>query len=453
MKMTNYQISKITSGFFKRSLLVCALSGLIASALAQDALLQNAKNLLAAKQAPQAYELLARQETERAGQPEFDYLLGIAALDAGRITQSIFALERVLAVQPNNSLARAELARALVASGETDTAKTQLQQVRAAADVPPEARASIERLLASLDSAAQVKALALYVEAGIGHDSNLSGGPNISTFAVPLLGGAVFNLAPAARERSDRVIQLGAGVSYQHALSANTDLLAHLSWRSTLPTSEKTLDSENIDGSLGVAHTVDANRYSFSVQLGHLAFDGSTYRKTTGLSAQWLRNLSGGQQLTAFVQHAKLRYPAPGLNDTNRTVLGGAWGFPITPATSAYIGAGFGGETADKAAGKEFGYKLSSLRAGGEHVLSPQMRLFANLGWETRRHRAPDAFFLTPRQDDQLDLTLGLHYQLAPSSYGKWRITPQLSHTKRSSNINVYGMKRTQLNLTARLEF
>lgn len=453
MKMTKSQISNIGSSFFKRSLLVCALSGLIASAHAQDALLQNAKNLLATKQASQAYELLSGQETARAGQPEFDYLLGIAALDAGRITQSIFALERVLAVQPSNSLARAELARALAASGETDTAKTQLQQVRAASNVPPEARASIERLLASLESAEQAKALKLYVEAGIGHDSNLSGGPNISTFAVPFLGGAVFNLAPAARERSDSVIQLGAGVSYQHALSANTDLLAQLSWRSTLPTSEKNLDSESFDGSLGVAHTVDANRYSINIQLGHLAFDGSTYRKTTGLSAQWLRNLSGGQQLTAFVQHAKLRYPSPGLNDATRTVVGGAWGFPITPATSAYIGAAFGGERADKAAGKEFGYELNSLRTGAEHALSSQMRLFANLGWETRRHRAPDAFFLVPRKDEQLDLALGLHYQLAAASYGNWRITPQLSHTTRSSNINVYDMKRTQLSLTARLEF
>jgi outer membrane protein len=453
MQITNPQQRNVPFRFFQRSLLTCVLCSLVALAHAQDALLQNAKNLLATKQAPQAYELLSGQETARAGQPEFDYLLGIAALDSGRITQGIFALERVLAVQPNNSLARAELARAYVAAGETDTAKTQLQQVRAASNVPLEARASIERLLASLESAEQAKALKLYVEAGIGHDSNLSGGPNISTFAVPLLGGAVFNLSPTARQRSDSVILLGAGVSYQHALSANTDLLAQLNWRSTLPSSEKTLDTESIDGSLGVAHTVGANRYSFNLQLGHLAFDGSTYRKTTGLSAQWLHNLSGGQQLTAFVQHARLSYPSPGLNNAKRSVVGGAWGFPVTPATSAYIGAAFGGETAEKAAGKEFGYRLSSLRTGGEHVLSQQMRLFANLGWETRRHRASDAFFLVPRKDEQLDLALGLHYQLAPNRYGTWRITPQVSHTKRSSNINVYEMKRTQFNLTARLEF
>ena len=98
-----------------------ALSGTVARA---DAVTDEAKKLLAAKQAKAAFDLLSPLEPKRAGDPEFDYLLGIAAIDAGAPTRAIFALERVLTAQPGNTLARAEIARAYFAVGETDTAKS-----------------------------------------------------------------------------------------------------------------------------------------------------------------------------------------------------------------------------------------------------------------------------------------------------------------------------------------
>jgi outer membrane protein len=436
----------------KHSLLAASLLLALQTSFAQDALLQNAQNLLASKQAAQAYTLLSAQETARAGQPEFDYLLGISALDSGRVTQAIFAFERVLAVQPGNSLARAELARAYIAAGESDTAKSQLQQVKAAPDVPPEARASVERLLSSLEKASP-KPLRFYIEAGLGHDSNLSGGPNITSFAVPALGGAVFALAPAAQERGDTAVQLATGLAYTHAISPTTDFNAQLNWRTTRPLKEDTLDTSSIDGSLGFAHTVNATRYSLSLNLASLSFDGSSYRKTTGLTGQIVHNLSNASQLMGFVQLAELDYPTQALRDARRSVFGGAWGTMLSPATTAYVGLAFGGEKASQAAGAEFGYKLTGLRAGIEHSLASNMRLFANLGLEWRKHRANDTFFLGKRSDKQLDLTLGLHYQLAPTSYGQWRITPQLNWTDRDSNFTVYKMRRTQIGVTARLDF
>ncbi len=447
-------IQKITfrARHLKRSLMGVSLFLALQTSFAQDAVLQSAQNLLTAKLAAQAYQLLGPLESSRAGQPQFDYLLGVAALDSGRITQAIFAFERVLAVQPSNSLARAELARAYLQAGETDTARSQLIQVQAAPDVPPEARASVERLLSSIDAGQAAKPLRFYVEVGLGHDSNLSGGPNINSFAVP--GFAFpFLLGPASKERGDNVLQLGAGLAWTQAISSATELNAQLNARTTRPFKEDTLDTSSIDGALGIAHTVDATRYSLSLQLANLNFDGDTYRKTTGLTAQAIHKLSASSQLMGFVQLAQLDYPTQALRDARRSVLGGAWGTTLSPATSAYLGLAFGGEKANQAAGAEFGYKLTGLRAGGEHVLSRQMRVFTNLGLEWRKHRANDTFFLGKRSDRQIDLTLGLHVQLAPSSYGQWRITPQLNWTNRDSNFVVYEMRRTQLGVTARLDF
>jgi outer membrane protein len=435
----------------RHHLLGLAMLGVLQTSLAQDGLLQNAQRLIGARQPAQAYQLLSPHEAARAGKPEFDYLLGLAALDSGRVTQAIFAFERVLALQPTNSLARAELARAYIAAGETDTAKSQLQQVQTAQDVPSQARESVERLLSSLAKGAS-KPLRAHVEAGLGRDSNLSGGPNASSFAVPALG-AVFTLTPAARQRGDTALQLATGLAYTHALSASTDFNAQLNLRTTRPLKEHSLDSSSLDGSLGIAHTALATRYSLSLQLANLSFDGKTNRKTTGLMGQAIHQLNGANQLMGFVQLARFDFPTQALRDARRTVLGGAWGLALSPATSAYLGFALGGEQADKVAGAEFGYRLTGLRAGAEHATSGQTRLFANLGVERRKHRANDSVFLSERSDQQVDLSLGVHHQLHPTSYGHWRITPQLNWTGRSSNFNVYDMRRTQLGVIARLDF
>lgn len=70
----------------------------LSSAAFADALTDRAKRLLEQKQPKQAYDLLLPQEGARAGDPEFDYLLGIAAIDSGEPERGVFALERVLAV-------------------------------------------------------------------------------------------------------------------------------------------------------------------------------------------------------------------------------------------------------------------------------------------------------------------------------------------------------------------
>ncbi|HJS37469.1 MAG TPA: tetratricopeptide repeat protein, partial [Burkholderiales bacterium] len=104
-----------------------------------DAVTDRAKSLLQRNDPVAAYKLLLPLEPQRAGDPEFDYLLGIAALDAGDAERAIFALERVLAVQPDNLQARAEIARAYMATGERAAAKRELEAVRAR-EVPPQVR-------------------------------------------------------------------------------------------------------------------------------------------------------------------------------------------------------------------------------------------------------------------------------------------------------------------------
>src|SRR3954462_13656411 len=182
-----------------------------------DALTDRAKRLLDQKKGQEAYELLLPQEGARAGNPEFDYLLGIAALEVGENERAVFALERVLAVQPNNHLARAEIARAYLEMGERDAARKEFETVRRQ-PIPEDAKVTIDRFLSAI-AASDITQVTGFVELGIGHDTNVNSATSTSQIALPVLGGIIATLNQNAQRRSDNFGALSGGVNVTHRLS------------------------------------------------------------------------------------------------------------------------------------------------------------------------------------------------------------------------------------------
>src|SRR5258708_10198112 len=91
---------------------VAALFVLLQSLAFADEITDRARRLLQEKNPQAAYQLLQPLESQRAGDPEYDYLLGIAALDSGQRERAVFALERVLALNPNHAQPPPDIARA-----------------------------------------------------------------------------------------------------------------------------------------------------------------------------------------------------------------------------------------------------------------------------------------------------------------------------------------------------
>lgn len=443
------------SAFKRTALWACMLALVSGMALAQDATLQSARELMAAKNSNAAYSLLAAQEASRAGAPEFDYLLGIAALDSGRVTNAIFALERVLAVQPGNALARAELARAYLVAGELDTAQNELRQVQMA-DIPPAARETIARLLGSFDTnpAADKRPLKAYVEAGITRDSNLNSGPTNSfvtiPVAIPFFGGLV---VPVAKPQPDTVAHVGAGLVLRTPLATNVELVGGLNLRQTRPSSHDELDTGSADGNLGLIYSSGTDQFNASINMGSTSFNSQQYRTLSGMSGQWTRALSTRSQGSAFVQYTQLRFPSAQLRDANRTILGLAYAEAMTPALTAFATV-LGGQERTTNAGAQFNdQNIIGLRLGTEYALGADAKLFANLNAEQRSHQGQDFFFGVDRKDTQMDFSLGAQFTVARMAWSSVRITPQISYTRSRSNISLYTFNRTAAGVTARLDF
>ncbi|MEX1266752.1 MAG: tetratricopeptide repeat protein, partial [Woeseia sp.] len=139
-------------------------------------LLAGAEDLLADNRPDAAYEQLAAHEPRYAGNPLFDYLLGVAALDSGNASEAIFSLQRALAVAPGFSGARLELARAWYDTGQHEMARPLFARVLEE-QPPAPVRAVVVRYLLAIDAAPPRPRARFqpYAELFAGHDSNANG--------------------------------------------------------------------------------------------------------------------------------------------------------------------------------------------------------------------------------------------------------------------------------------
>ena len=97
------------------------------------------RNLIASGRAAEAFSMLEPYEFERAGEPQFDYLLGLAALESGDPARATVIFERVLAVDPDFLGARLDMARAHFVLGDRALAKAELETLLS--QTPPLMRA------------------------------------------------------------------------------------------------------------------------------------------------------------------------------------------------------------------------------------------------------------------------------------------------------------------------
>lgn len=168
------------------SLLFCSN---LASASEPD--LANAGAMLKAGKAKESYSLLAPHEYEMAGNVEYDYLLGIAALDSGNPAMATLALERVLSVSPDHAGARLDLARAYFALGDIERAKTEFVAAQSQ-NPPPAAKKVIEQYLAAIDKTQNPDiSVTGYLEGTMGHDTNVNTATSSSQIFVPLFGASL----------------------------------------------------------------------------------------------------------------------------------------------------------------------------------------------------------------------------------------------------------------------
>ncbi|RYY22630.1 MAG: DUF560 domain-containing protein [Sphingomonadales bacterium] len=429
---------------------VAALALAIAApALAQsDALTEQAMALQLQGKSEDAYRLLAPQIGARAGDPNFDYVLGLAAADSGRFAEAIAALQRVLAVQPANTQARAEIARVYAMAGDIDTARAEFNTVNNDPTVPDPVRQRIGRLVRDYDK--QIGGggsdLTGFVDGELGYDSNVNTATGLSSITLPIfafLGPATLT-GPATRMH-DGYYQMQAGLSGSTGVSRQTRVYASAlgSWRDN--SKSDLFDQAGITGTAGGSHTL-ANQdvVSLSGQVQRFWLDRTGYRTSLGTIGQYTKRLSQGSALSGQIQYFRSNYDNDPLRDANR------YGATITYANRAtFIGVGGGVEQTVRAGARNLGYWFVAGQAGGELAVGKDLVLLAGASVEHRGYDGTEPLFLKSRDDTQVDASLSLRIKLTDAI----ALRPRVTYTRNFSNIALYDYARVTGSAGLRFEF
>ncbi len=431
------------------ALLLALCLGQNAAHAEMDSVVRDALALTESGQARRAYDMLEPLEVQRAGDPDFDTVFGIAANQSGEHARAIMALERATVVQPGNARARAELGRAMFAVGDSISARTLLEQAKSQG-APAEAALTIDQFLRAIDVAeALVRSTWRgYVEASLGHDSNISSGPPNANVAVPALGGPV-TLAANAVKLGAGFGNLAAGVSGRYVIDSRWSAIGNASFSQRTDFNQSPFDNSQFNVGAGAAYRVD--RQEFSVVAVHEDYrvDGSLNRTQNGLVGEWLYRLDNLREMGAYLQYSKLRYPAQPVRNASRIVGGASYAQQLSEDWLAWGGAYVGSENEDAAAMPHLGHTLFGLRAGAQRALGPSLAAFASLNYESRNYGGQDPFFRVQREDRQTTLGVGINWVPAKS----WRVTPQISYVHNQSSIVINDYNRAIFSVAARFEF
>lgn len=443
-------------GITKYSATLLGLLAMQCAAVAADVQLDQAQRLVNGKKFAEAYAILAPLQSERAGESDYDYLLAVAALDSGKASEAVFALERFLLLNPNHGPARLELARAYYAIGDIKSSRLEFETVKRQ-QIPSQVNEAIQNYLSAMNAIAANEGTRVrgYVELGGGHDGNANSATSATQveIAIPGLGGSILGtLGPESRGQSDNFLTGGAGISVRHPMSAEWAFNSSASFNSRRYNDISQFNLGNIDGSAGLTRTIGVEQLTAALQYQKIYLDDSSYRQTYGALGQWQHSIDEQHQFTAYGQAMRLDYSgAQQIRDANRYLVGTAYSqaFNSKYLPVAYVGAYMGQERPDASNVQHLGNNFVGLRAGGQITLSASLALVGSASVEHRDYRGEEPGFPRNRADRQHDLSLALVF--VPKT--DWVIRPEISYIRSNSNIVFNDFSRTQYLVTVRRNF
>jgi tetratricopeptide (TPR) repeat protein len=431
-------------------ILVLLSGGLAAGAAAQQSdtieiaanpaiqqLLAEAEDLIERGQTERAYDLLSRQEPELSGNPLYDYLLGVAALDSGRVSESIFALRRALVVEPGFSGARLELARAYYEAGNSALARPLFVRLLDE-NPPPSVRDVLHKYINAIDAkppAPQSRFLP-YAELFAGNDSNANG----STSNQQFLG---FMLNANNVETESPFVELGAGFNWLVPRSTE------FGWRVSARASHR----DNFDAPF-VNATIVSGVGGFNWRRGSLfghvyldgywgARDGESNENYAGVDLTVGGRLGALWDLTAGVRSGAQRFDQSiEILDVDRTLY-------ILGLTRRFTSGGWvslqaiGGDDSEKQAGSPYGNSKTGGRINVSAPLSSSTWLYASVGSLTSDYDG--LFFGTPREDEQLSSIVQVEFRDVLTD--GLSIMPRIRYIDNESDVALYDYDRTELGI------
>lgn len=419
--------------------------------------LGQAQSLMKMGKAKEAYALLAPHEYDMAGNVDYDYLLGAAALDSGQADKASLALERVLAVNPDFAGARLDLARAYFAMGDLERAQAGFETAQNQ-NPPPAARSVIQQYLAAIDKKRNPGTTVTgYLEGSVGYDTNVNTATAASQVFIPVFG-ASLTLDGTSLAARDNYFSLGGGLEITKPVRPGLSLFAGADAKKRLNFFKDTFNTDSLDGRVGLNIDEGANAFRLSAQKGVYDIDDKLNRRLSTISGEWRHTLNPRNIFSVFGQYGTLRYGNDktgtdlSYNDADQTVAGLGWLHALDDYGRNIVFASvYGGDenTVGETVRIDGDQRFWGFRLGGQKWLGEKLEAFGSVGFKEGRYLLRNPLILDYRRDNQYDFTLGLNWRPMQN----WVVRPQISYLRNDSNSALNDYDRTDASITVRREF
>ena len=401
----------------------------------------------------EAYKLANQYLPEGEGDPAFDYLYGIIAIDSGDLSMGVFALERVLMVKPTHHFAQLELARGYYLLGQADRAKEEFEQVLEA-----NPSAAIRSKIAQYLKAVKVKQSAYqttvnaYSEFTLGYDTNINSASSEATFTTPTLGTGTLSEESLSEDSPFGEIEVGALVNKPIAegrfLFSGVDLSQRVHTRGD----DYDLTSLKLHG--GYRLTESDRSLRFSANLQHLGLEYDFYRTTAYLTADGQYLLSPNTRVNGYLQGGVIAYDKLDSRDVYTMSAGVGLAHALNtrskPIFSALLYVGQDEPMESNQTSKEVAEKENiGLILSNRFSLSNGGQMDFSVLWQNSDYQGVDSVFLVKRSDDYFKMSIGYTHQLS----NDWKLKVAASQSRLSSNISLYEYDRSEFSVGVRYEY
>ena len=428
---------------------VCMVLGTLSLAAAAQAP-EDLRRLLDEGRADEAYRL-GRRTPERLGDPAFDFVFGVAAINAGRAAEGVLALERFVLAFPDNDSARVELARGYYLLGDDARAKEEFEAALARKPSPEVARVIVEYLDAIRARATKYGPTAtVWIELGGGYDSNPRAGVDNPLITLPVLGEVT--VGDSGVRASDSSLQYGGGFRVTSPLAARAQVFAAGEAYVVRYPDLVEFDQNVYAGSVGAQGQMDRVSWRSGGSTSYQTLDRKPYRRTHAFFADGTFVLDERNALSLGMQVGRFGYEGSNAvrNAQFRTVAAG-WKhlFEAKWRPEVEVSANFGREANVFADRQDLSRDLYGARLGVS--LSPWRgwTLAAAILHQRSNYHEADPILQTTREDryNAADVSL------ACFALAALQVRLELAAAKNDSNLALYEYRRRTAFLRARYEF